>query len=164
MYMNTLFERYLCEDVRDDVLYVADYYSTPGARQLAHMVKLGDAGAIKHMATQMAALIDFDAYLIPIPSRTGVPTTTKTLANIISDITGYPVVDILRSNAHESLYTLKYQDKGLSVEDFGMHLISELPTHGTPVLIDNMMDTGATIDAALSVVPSAIALVHSLHN
>ena len=159
--MNTLFERYLCEYNDKNIFYVADYYGTPGARQLAHMVKQGEEGAINHMAEQMAELVHPNSLLIPMPSSNGTPTYTLALAERISEITNNPVMDVLRGSSHEKMYDLKYKDTSLSSEDFGMYLTSPLPS-GTPVIIDNIMDTGDTVDAALSVIPDAMILVHSI--
>lgn len=143
------------------ILSVADYYRTPGAKDLAHRVKNGDPDAIKQMAAEMAVKVPGNAVLIPIPSSTGQATATKALAEEISRIMGAPVADVLSGRTRPKLYDLKEHGKILRPEEFGYKLKADLPP-GVPVLVDNVLATGTTANAAEMAIPGAKVLVHSV--
>jgi len=135
-----------------------DYYQSPGARELAHKVKVGDPAAIKKMAQDMAKRLPDGATLVPVPSRSGTATVTRQLADEISNITGSPVADVIKGDARGSWYDAKKGGAGVA-PDFKFKLSGEPPKN--PVLIDTVKDTGATLDQARKVIPNARELVHS---
>ena len=149
----------------DSVIAVADYYQTPGARDLAKKVKSGDAAAITQMATEMAAELELSpgSIFVPIPSSGGVATYTKQLANEIAAINGGTVSDILKGSERESLYDTKKSGGNAAEVDFGFRLDGDAP-QGNIVLVDNVMDTGETASAAFRLLPGSSVLVHSASN
>lgn len=139
---------------------VADYYRTPHARALAYEVKAGNPQAILQMAGEMAAMTGPGDVLIPIPSRTGRTTVTLEIANEIARLSGAAIADVLRGCAREeSLYDFKKKGGDVTTVNFGYRLEGDLPQN--PVLIDTVLDTGATLRAAHRLMPGAHALVHS---
>lgn len=139
---------------------VADYYRTPHARALAYEVKAGSTQAILQMAGEMAAMVGPGDVLIPIPSRTGRATVTLDIADEISRLSGAVVADVLRGCAREeSLYDFKKKGGDVATVNFGYRLEGNLPQ--SPVLVDTVLDTGATLRAAHRLMPSARVVVHS---
>jgi predicted amidophosphoribosyltransferase len=147
-----------------EILSVASYYHTPGARQLAHAVKSGDETAIVRAAEEMALLVPPGAVLVPVPGRTGKATVARRLAEVIAARTGAPVADVLQGAERESLYDLKRRGVTPSPTSLGIRRVGELPP-GTPVLVDNVVATGTTAAAAataLAAPPGGKVLVHSV--
>ncbi|NQZ06720.1 MAG: hypothetical protein HRT35_06110 [Algicola sp.] len=133
------------------IISVADYYGTKGARELVHRVKNNDVEAIAIMARVMAEIalerLPADSVLIPVPSHTGHATNTLQLAAQIALLTGFPVLDIVRGRMRNSWYTLKQNGVTASrITDafFGFYLVDVIK-HKTPVIVDNVFDTGQTI-------------------
>jgi len=145
------------EEELENVSYYADYYGTPGARELAHKLKENDPEAIYTIATKMANYIDSDDSIIPIPSRSGKATNTLQLANIISEITGAKVYDIIKGKSRESIYDVKKRGDSVSTIDFGYRLTAKPPRN--PVLIDGVYATGTTLRSALNLIPNARIVV-----
>lgn len=133
------------------VTAAVDYYGDKGARQLAHAAKQGDEQSIKAMAARMAPSIPAGSTLVPVPSRSGVATTSLQLANAIAAITGSPVSDVLRGSDRPSLYDAKHAGKTLTTADFGYSLQAD--PGANPVLIDNVFATGTTLAAIRSALP-----------
>lgn len=107
-----------------------------------------------------------DTVLIPIPSHSGKPTHSKRLAEAIQYSfmkigKGYCyVIDILRSEPHESLCKAKQTDK--NIDDITLKINSELTpeqikqqlsTNVHYYLVDNVVDTGKTARACLDALP-----------
>ena len=106
----------------------------------------------------MAKRIPFllSSVLFPMPSHLGFATDTLGICNEISSLTGIPVVNALRGKERESMYHLK--QNGIVIPDpsfFGFHLVVDIPADLTPVIVDNVIATGLTMNAALGVVQSA---------
>ena len=125
---------------------------------MAHRVKNNDAAAIKQMAKEMAEIVPNNAVLVPIPSSTGEATTTLEIAEIIAEIKGLQVKDIIKGDARGKWYDAKKEGK--ESFDFGFRLIDKAPVNA--LLIDNVYDTGETIRQALVVLPNAKTAVHSV--
>ena len=127
-------------------------------RELCHRVKTGELSSIQEAAYLMAERISFlsTRILIPMPSHLGYATDTLRLCNEISILTGLPVVNALMGNERESLYYLKRNGEVPDLSFFGFHLVRDIPAELTPVIVDNVIATGQTMKAALSVVRQAI--------
>jgi conjugative element/phage-associated large polyvalent protein len=146
--------------VSSDVLTDRSYYETPGARELAHRVREGDASAIKQMAAEMADRLPKDAVIIPVPSHTGEATHTLKLAEELSRLTGRPVADVVKGINRQSVFDAKKAGVDPKTIKLGLELKGELPT-GTPVFIDNVVDTQTTFDELKKIIPNAKILSHS---
>lgn len=121
---------------------------------IARRVKAGDDMAIARAAELMVAAVknvmptDRQAVLVPIPNRTGRAGYTKLLAEKISEALHLPVVDALASNTHEPLYLVKKANGSLDEVPLYFYRIRRVPKDKTPILIDNVLDTGHTAMAA----------------
>ncbi|MEE8364209.1 MAG: hypothetical protein V3R76_00345 [Gammaproteobacteria bacterium] len=136
---------------------VADYYTTPGARELNHKFKDGDPKAITKMASQMAGNVKPGQVLVPMPDRTGKAGNTLKLAKEIAKITGNPVKNLLSGNDRESWYETK--KKGKTAPDFGFKVKGKVPEN--TLIIDNVYDTGETMKQAQKALGGSEYLVHS---
>ena len=134
-----------------------DNYST--VQRDAHLVKLGDTDAIERTARRLAPMIPSNAVLIPMPGRTGRATDMLTLAEAISKLTGNEVKDILRGKERESQRNAKLSGQGLTAGELAMTATEEVPVGMVPVFIDNVVDTGATAEAAVKAVGRGVVIV-----
>ncbi len=136
---------------------IADYYRTQGARDLCHGIKDRDTCAVtqvsKSMATYAKALPQ-NSILIPIPSHTGHATTTLFLVEQISKHTGLPVADILIGRAREPLYVIKLKRQMPSADFFSFALKMQFAGGQIPILVDTVLDTGQTAQAAAKLFPN----------
>lgn len=126
-------------------------YPAPGnqpIRWTAHGLKVGNPDAIAVAAIAMARWLPRGAVLVPMPSRTGSPGSTRRLAERIAEIAGATVVDALIGRRRESNYERKRAGKEpLRGAALGMRQAKPLPD-GPMWIVDNVMDTGATMTAA----------------
>lgn len=143
--------------------HIASYYQTPGARKLAHLVKKGNKAAISQMAQELSHLIknlhQEKLVLVPIPSRLGFATETLELSQQLALLCNVNVKDVIRGVNRESLYDLK--KSGISVDSrfFKFELIQSID--GLPVLIDTVLDTGLTMNAAAQLFNDKLTVTHS---
>jgi len=144
-----------------EISYVAEYYQTPGAKEMNHRFKDGDILAVIQMGKEMAQLVPKDVVLIPIPGRTGRAVETLKLAYEIASRTGCKVIDAIRGNERESQFEMKKSGNCLTNKDFGFRLICSLPDNANTLLIDNVIATASTFRAARKVICTKI-LVHSI--
>jgi len=128
---------------------------------LAHKFKEGDPDAIDIMAEEMAHRIPDDATLIPVPSRSGIATDTKVLAERIRDIRGgsVRVEDIVVGKERKSLYDLKKSKAPIPDNLFGFS-VNKVP-QGNVYLVDNVYNTGATAKEIQKLLPHAQVLVYA---
>lgn len=137
---------------------------------LAHGVKDGDRSTIIRAASYMANIVsviaDRHCVIIPMPGRTGVATYTKQIAEQISCLTGIPIADTLRSRPHMPQYLRKklYGNGSLALMKF--FSTSNLPADTTPILIDNVLDTGTTAMSALAALgcPAKMVVLGNTNN
>lgn len=141
------------------VTYCHNYYEE-GVPELCHAVKEGDHDAIDKMAKEMARYVSPDTTLVPVPSRNGTATTTMELAGKIGWYSGCDVADILRGGKRRSLYDMKKQGMSVSADMLGLYLDGDIPVK--PLLVDNVVATGTTASAALSVIPNARVLAYAI--
>ena len=138
----------------------------PKVRQLAHGLKDGDYASICKAAEMMADGIremtaGRNCVLVPIPNHHGRAIYTKTLANEISRRTGIPTWDILSCRPHMPLHYAKKNDLKPEGIYLKLNLYRQVPEQFTPIVIDNVLDTGYTAGAAIKAVghPSTMLAV-----
>lgn len=129
----------------------------PKVRQLAHGLKDGDYTSICKAAEMMADGIremaaGRNCVLVPIPNHRGRAVYTKTLANEISRRTGIPAWDILSCRPHMPLHYAKKNDLKPEGIYLKLNLYRQVPEQFTPIVIDNVLDTGYTAGAAIKAV------------
>ena len=129
----------------------------PKVRQLAHGLKDGDYASICKAADMMADGIremaaGRNCVLVPVPNHHGRAIYTKTLANEISRRTGIPTWDILSCRPHMPLHYAKKNDLKPEGIYLKLNLYRQVPEQFTPIVIDNVLDTGYTTGAAIKAV------------
>jgi hypothetical protein len=129
----------------------------PKVRQLAHGLKDGDYASICRAADMMADGIrgmaaGRNCVLVPVPNHHGRAVYTKTLANEISRRTGIPTWDILSCRPHMPLHYAKKNDLKPEGIYLKLNLYRQVPEQFTPIVIDNVLDTGYTAGAAIKAV------------
>ncbi len=131
-----------------------DYYAMPNVREICHLAKKGDREAVSLVADAIIMQLPEDAVLIPMPSSNGVPEDILELCQIIAERTNCNVWDGLRGASRKSQYLSKKSGIPLTEDDLGFYLIGEVPD-GRLFVIDNIIDTGLTMNAALNILPNA---------
>lgn len=131
--------------------------SYPKVRQLAHGLKDGKQESIKQAAELMADNIKGMAagkycVLVPIPNHYGKAVYTKALAEELSRRTGIPTWDILSCRPHMPLHYAKKNDLKPEGIYLKLSLYRQVPRMFTPIIIDNVLDTGYTAGAAIKAV------------
>lgn len=129
-------------------------------RTLAHDIKDGKSEAIERAATLMAPSIPEKAILVPMPSHEGRATTMLTLANAIAaKAQGASVLDALEAEPHESNY--EHKKRTGKPTDIKMSRIKgvRIPKSRPVILIDNVIATATTYNAALKALPNADIVV-----
>ena len=129
----------------------------PKVRQLAHGLKDGDYASICRAADMMADGIrgmaaGCDCVLVPIPNHHGTGVYPQTLANEMSRRTGTPTWDILSCRPHMPLHYAKKNDLKPEGIYLKLNLYRQVPEQFTPIVIDNVLDTGYTAGAAIKAV------------
>ena len=130
---------------------------------LCHDVKSEDPSvrfeALSTAVDLMSLLVPENAVLVPAPSHLGHATNMLTLAQLLSQKTGAPVVDILKSNPRESQYfAKKTSGKPLSAEELGIYRVGSLPEGKLPVVIDNVVHSGNTAEACVKALGKGVVL------
>ena len=126
---------------------------------ICHGVKTSFAPVVREAAGMMAASLALpsDGVLIPMPSHLGYATDTLALCKELFELSGLPVMDILRSDPHESVYNLKsrtgFVPSGLHL---GFRLTGDVPSGLRPLVVDNVIATGFTMKSALALIPDGI--------
>ena len=126
--------------------------------RLARGVKSRDPKVIAEVADLMAPLIPENAVLVPTPSHSGTSTDMLDVANAISERTGAPVADVLRSEERKSQYEAKRQGQPITSAQMGIHMDGELPEGMTPVVIDNVVNTGNTAEACVKALGKGVVV------
>ena len=133
---------------------VAQY---PKVRQLAHGLKDGRPESINKAAEMMADNIREMAagkycVLVPVPNHHGKAVYTKALAEELSRRTGIPTWDILSCRPHMPLHYAKKNDLKPEGIYLKLSLYRQVPRMFTPIIIDNVLDTGYTAGAAIKAI------------
>ena len=128
-------------------------------RDLAHGVKQSNDipinVAAKAFAMALSALpenVRQNAVIVPMPGSDGRSRNMFNVARKINELSGIDYIDVLGSVEHESLYDFKKQHPGEALPELFFALdgrqVERLAGH-TPVIIDNVLDTGHTISSAV---------------
>lgn len=152
--------------MKDRVVWLARYEGF--FRHICRGIREGDEACIKHSAHFYAAMLPERAVIIPMPSHNGMATTmlkvAKEIAKLRKDVR---VWDGLLAVPHESNYRQKKsgmvpspvvmtaQDLRLECDDDG-ELIE------TPCVIDNVIVSGVTAQAAIKAIGFKSTLVFCL--
>jgi len=131
-------------------------YGDERVRALAHGIKDGNEVAIGVAASAMAkalagAPVSKTAVLVSMPGHKGYGGTAQRLAQRLSELSGIPYVEALASGKHESLYVWKKKHPGEELPElfFTEDDHHRIPEGKTPIIIDNVIDTGHTAWAAV---------------
>lgn len=135
-------------------------------RKDCHAVKGSSERAIARQGARLAGLVGDDTLIIPIPGHTGIPTYTLKLARAVSKQAARSgkrvlVFDVLRCRRHQPLYDAK--KAGMDLECIPLEFrftrsdilgsLRAFRRFGYGVyLLDNVVDTGRTVRAAMEVV------------
>ncbi len=125
-----------------------DDRSQAHVRTIAHALKRGYPDATALAAVAMRHLVPPGATLIPLPGSDGTTTTSRHLARAIAGHTGSRIADILTSPLRQSSYQRKKRGERVRVGEIGTRVIPDtwIPTNA--VLIDNVVASGVTAEAA----------------
>lgn len=131
-------------------------YRDERVRAIAHGIKDGNDVAIGVAASAMAKAlagtpVSKTAVLVSMPGHKGYGGSAQRLAKRLSELSGIPYVDALSSGEHESLYDWKKEHPGEELPElfFTEDEHHRIPEGKTPIIIDNVIDTGHTAWAAV---------------
>ena len=131
-------------------------YQNEEIRALAHGVKDGNSVAIEAAVGAMVKALQEmpeakNAVIVSIPSHKGYGGPVQRLAKDLSEKSGIPYIDALNGAEHESLYEWKKNHPGEELPElfFSEDKDYPIPEGKTPILIDNVIDTGHTAWAAV---------------
>ncbi len=153
------------------------YYSFP-TRMIAHGLKRSNNLAIYIATQRMLTQIKHLDILVPMPGHTGLPVSTLKLAMnvaMMANIYDSKQVGVFRQicgNARESMYALKQRGGDPAEMSFGFDRPGMYSTlcmlrrkyTGTVWIVDNVIDTGTTMNAMLQVIPGAKPLVYAVND
>jgi len=123
---------------------------------LAHGLKRGEQESIVHAARLMAPSVLMlekmtgrPCVLVPIPGHEGKAGYTLDLCREIGAITKTDTLDLLQGTHHLALYEAKKNDMKPEGIRINFTLKAPLPNDVTPIVVDNVLDTGHTSWAAV---------------
>lgn len=142
--------------------FVAPYIYNAHTRVIAKGIKYGSYDAIKEAAESMAEFVRFSDVLVPMPSHHGYATQTFKLCMAISQLTGAPVSNVLRGKARQPLYDAKKSGQSVNWTDLGLYIDGVLPEGKNIIVVDNVIDTGASAKAAIAAIGSCTVLAYAM--
>lgn len=148
----------------DVVGYNSAFFFNGDHAEIAKAIKEGDPEVVRQAAEEMAPKVPENAVLIPIPPHTGTvtdDTDTMILAKAISEVTGRPVVNALKSEEHTSRRIAKETGERVAAPDLGMQQIADIPKGTFPVFIDNVVGGAVTAKAARDAIGYGITLAYA---
>jgi predicted amidophosphoribosyltransferase len=136
-----------------------NYYDY-GVREIAIALKSEKEYAIKEAVEFLSSQVTKDDVLIPMPSRIGIATDTKKLAEEIAKKTGAKMFNCLVGIERDSIYELKKSNKNVTKFDFKFELNCEIPKARNYFIVDNVIGTGITMKNALQQVIKNLGVVN----
>lgn len=135
------------------------------AKQIKQLAVEGTLDEIRESIEKMASFVPDNAVLVPMPNHHGevnADTDTMILSNVLSEMTGRPVVAALAGDDRESRYKSKEKGgKGIQAEAMGFRQVQEIPEGTIPVFIDNVVGSGVTAQAARDAMGGGITLAYA---
>jgi predicted amidophosphoribosyltransferase len=134
------------------------------ARNIAKMVKNDNNPTLYYqIAKYMAKQVHYDDILVPAPNHCGRAVYTLEIAKMITEMTGARIEDCITVKPHNCLYTPNIERAFADKYDkLSMNLNEnvDLTHNGRILLIDNVIDTGATYLAAKKLIPELIPICY----
>lgn len=135
------------------------------SREVAYGLKTRRKSIIMRAAEEMSRLVKKDSVLVPMPSHLGFSTYTLDLCNAIGKIKQCSVIDALRCNEHETIFSMKKNGVSMWKINLGMRLVENIPDDAEVFLIDNVIDTGKTARSAANAIGmDCIVLAYAMTN
>lgn len=134
------------------VEHLVPYYGRAGGREIAQGVRHADPVAIMAMARALASRVRPSDVLVPMTSRDGGADRMLLVAREAARLASASVADILRGQPRPSLYDAKKAGVAPCSIDLGLYAP---PGEGSVLLLDGVVDTGATATAALAALAAA---------
>lgn len=133
-------------------------------RDLAHRLKERRIGAVSKAADRMEVAVQAvpgyrDCVLVPVPGRDGVAGYTRALADELGARLRLPVADVLTGGSRISLYDYKKEHGLTDLPEPDFSLKGSCPADKKILLVDNVLDTGTTLRAAVKALGRNVALV-----
>mgnify|MGYP006052830417 CR=1 FL=1 len=126
-------------------------YGTPQAdfvRSVAHDLKAAEPIAVRVAAASLAPLVPRGATIVPVPGSRGSTRENLALAEAVAKLAGARVSDGLERVPSESQYARRKRGLApLRAEAMNVRW-GGAPLRGVVVLVDNVVTTGATAEAA----------------
>ena len=126
-------------------------YGTPRAdfvRAVAHDLKAADPAAVRAAAAALAPAVPAGATLVPVPGSRGSTHENLALAEALARLSGARVLDGLERDPSESQYARRKRGLApLGASAMRVRWVGERP-RGVVALVDNVVTTGATAEAA----------------
>ena len=131
------------------IIAAREYYDGY-AQAIAHGIKQADFPSIVSASAEMAAFVNKNDLLVPMPSHTGRATATLELATLIASRVQASVADALTGCHRVSLY--EHEKRGGLRSDIELGLQVDVAAiggfKGRIIVIDNAAHSGATAQAA----------------
>ena len=145
-------------------IHAAGEYYAFSNREIAHAIKDGDPAAIRTAAKAMSQLLPKSDHrlLVPVPSHVGVATYTLRLAKALAQSGCGLVYNVLKWTEREPLYSLKQRGIYPAPEALGFFLQSPVPAGWEIAFVDNVVATGTTAAACLSLIGRGEMLVFAM--
>lgn len=140
---------------------IMDYYKDYNVREICKEVKNCNKRCEELIADFLSknVVVDSNSILIPAPQHYGYADYTFRIAQFISKKTNAKVLNILKCENHESLYSQKINNKKLELRMFLSELFIE--NNKKIFFIDNVISTGKTFECAKELIKDIKPMVYA---